>query len=45
MYPAFTTSKSNVGLPDTVCMDSDRAIRTAVGAVKILIEQDRNNGI
>ena len=45
MYPAFTTSKSNAGLPDTVCMDNDRAIRTAVNAVKILIEQDRKNGI
>lgn len=41
----WNVEKSNAGLPDTVCMDSDRAIRTAVGAVKILIEQDRKNGI
>ena len=41
----WNVERSNAGLPDTVCMDSDRAIRTAVNAVKILIEQDRKNGI
>ena len=43
--PLWNVERSNAGLPDTVCMDSDRAIRTAVNAVKILIEQDRKNGI
>ena len=41
----WNVERSNAGLPDTVCMDSDRAIRTAANAVKILIEQDRKNGI
>ncbi len=37
--------RSKKGLPDTVCHDSTRAIKTAVEAVKILIEQDRKNGV
>lgn len=37
--------RSRKGLPDKVSHDSTRAIKTAIEAVKILIEQDRKNGI
>ncbi len=37
--------RSRKGLSDKVCHDSTRAIITAIEAVKILIEQDRKNGI
>ncbi len=37
----WNVERSNAGLPDTVCMDSGRAIQAAVNAVKILIEQDK----
>lgn len=42
----WNVERTKAGLPDTVCLDSDRAIRTAVEAVKLLIQRDRNkNGV
>lgn len=41
----WNVERSKAGLPDTVCLDSDRAIRAAVDAMKILIEKDRHNGV
>lgn len=41
----WNVERSNAGLPDKVCHDNTRAIMTAVNAVKLLIEQDRSNGI
>ncbi len=35
----------NQGIPQDTCMDSSRAIKTSIEAIKILIEQDRNRGI
>ena len=41
----WNVERSNAGLPDKVCHDNTRAILTSVNAIKILIEQDRKNGI
>ncbi|MCH5323681.1 MAG: uridine phosphorylase [Eubacterium sp.] len=41
----WNVERTKAGLSDTVCMDSDRAIRAAVEAIKILIERDRENGV
>lgn len=39
----WNVERSKAGLPDTVTHDSSKAIECAVGAMKILIKQDRNN--
>ncbi len=37
----WNVERTKAGLPDKVCESSERAIRCAVDAVKIMIENDR----
>lgn len=39
----WNLERTKAGLPDPVCKDTDRAIRCAVNAIKLLIEKDREN--
>lgn len=37
----WNVERTNAGLPDKVCHSSERAIECVIGAIKILIEQDK----
>lgn len=39
----WNVERTKAGLPDVVCHDSTRAIKCAIEAIKLLIEQDREN--
>ncbi len=41
----WNVERSKAGLPDPVCHSSERAIRCAVDAIKILIESDKNKNV
>lgn len=41
----WNVERTKAGLPDPVCDDSSRAIRCAVDAIKILIENDRKKNV
>lgn len=41
----WNVERTKAGLPDKVCESSERAIKCAVGAIKLLIERDRKKNV